>query len=125
MFLLDEHLPAEVADIIRSRNPKITVYPLRQWKRGRLIGESDRTILREAAADGLVLVTFDVNTIPRLLQEMAMRDETHRGVVFISSRSFAQNDSKGIATALLHLQPGKKLTDWTNRVVFLSKKPPA
>jgi hypothetical protein len=86
------------------------------------LGQTDRSNLREAAAARLTLVTFDVNTIPTLLQEMAREEESHGGVVFISSRSFTQNDSKGIAAALLRLWSDGATADWTNRVVFRSKK---
>jgi hypothetical protein len=42
-------------------------------------------------------------------------------VVFISSKSFAQNDHSALAKALVELARGEFDTDWTNRVLFLSK----
>jgi hypothetical protein len=67
------------------------------------------------------LVTFDLNTIPAILSEMAVNQEEHAGVIFISSKSFAQNDHSSIARALVELARGELDADWTNRVVFLSK----
>jgi hypothetical protein len=52
---------------------------------------------------------------------MAVNQEEHAGVIFISSKSFAQNDHSSIARALVELARGELDADWTNRVVFLSK----
>lgn len=122
MFLLDEHLSPEIVPIARALNARFAVLSLHGWREGLLIGQSDTRILREAAREKLTLVTFDVNTIPPLLQEMAQAGEDHAGVVFVSIKSFAQNDSAGIAAALLRLWLAGRRTEWTNRVVFLSKK---
>ena len=122
MFLLDEHLSPEIVPIARALNARLTVLSLHGWRDGLLIGQSDERILREAAREKMTLVTFDVNTIPPLLQEMAQAGENHAGVVFVSSKSFAQNDSAGIAAALLRLWLANKHANWTNRTVFLSKQ---
>ncbi|MEI6070349.1 MAG: DUF5615 family PIN-like protein [Verrucomicrobiae bacterium] len=122
MFLLDEHMSPEIVPIARTLNARFAVISLHGWCDGLLIGQNDERILREAAREKLTLVTFDVNTIPPLLQEMARAGEDHAGVVFVSSKSFAQNDSAGIAAALLRLWLASRRRDWTNRVVFLSKQ---
>ena len=123
MFLLDEHLSPEIVPIARALNARFAVISLHGWREGLLIGQSDERILREAAREKLTLVTFDVNTIPPLLQEMARAGEDHAGVVFVSTKSFAQNDSAGIAAALLRLWLANKHANWTNRTVFLTKRP--
>lgn len=116
-FLLDEHLSPEVAKLCQAG----VAVALRDWLGGSMLGESDERLLGEAMADGLVLVTFDVATIPRLLQRMAIAGEDHGGVVFISSRSYSQNDVQGIATALQKLHASTSNDDGRNRVVFLRK----
>ena len=88
-----------------------------------MLGEADERLLNEALRDKLVLVTFDLATIPPLLQEMAVTGRNHGGVIFISSRSFPQNDLTGIASALKALHKSSGRTDWKNRAVFLSKPP--
>jgi len=123
MFLLDEHLSPEVVRIAKNLQGKFAVQLLHEWHSGIFVGQSDARILREAAREGMALVTFDVNTIPVLLQEMAVAGESHAGVVFVSSKTFAQNDSAGITAALLRLRQSHKSRDWTNRIVFLTKKP--
>lgn len=117
-FLLDEHLSPKVAEICGEK----CAISLHHWKNGALVGESDERILQAAAGEKFVLVTFDVNTIPSLLRDMAIQGESHTGVSFISTRSFAQNDSSGIASALLRLSENTKRESWLNRFVFLTKK---
>jgi hypothetical protein len=114
---LDEHLSPEVAKLC----PSGAVVALRDWRDGRMLGESDERLLCAAMKDGLVLVTFDVATIPTLLQRMAIAGEKHGGVIFISSRSYSQNDLRGIASALTKLHASTGSDDWRNRVIFLRK----
>ena len=121
MFLLDEHLSPELARVAKALEAGFPVQSLHEWRSGLFVGQSDARILREALRDGAVLVTFDVNTIPALLQEMAVAEEGHAGVVFVSSKTFSQNDSAGIAAALIRLWRSNKTRDWTNRVIFLTK----
>jgi len=78
--------------------------------------------LRETRRAGRILVTFDANTIPALLHEMAAAEELHSGFIFISAKSFAQNDHQGLALALVNLLRDETSADWTNRVMFLRKR---
>ncbi len=86
-----------------------------------MLGETDRRILQGARIAGLVLVTFDLATIPSLLQDMASSGDGHGGVVLISSRSCAQNDLRGIAKALNSLHQSLGSEACKNRIVFLRK----
>jgi len=121
MFLLDEHLSPGLARVAKALESGFPVQSIHEWRSGLFVGQSDARILREASRDGAVSVTFDVNTIPALLQEMAVAGENHAGVVFVSSKTFLQNDSAGIAAALIRLWHSNKAGDWPNRVVFLTK----
>ena len=120
-FLLDEHLSPEVVRIAARLEKKLPVVSLHDWRDGLLVGQSDARILREAVREGAVLVTFDVNTIPPLLQEMAIAGEDHAVVVFVSSKTYSQNDSARLAAALIRLWQSRKSGGWTNRVVFLTR----
>ncbi|MCK9590128.1 MAG: DUF5615 family PIN-like protein [Terrimicrobiaceae bacterium] len=121
MFLLDEHLSPELVRAAKAQAAKFLVQSLHEWRSGLFVGQSDARILREASRDRTVLVTFDVNTIPALLQDMAVAGEDHAGVVFVSSKTFSQNDSAGIAAALIRLWHSNKTGNWTNRGAFLTK----
>lgn len=81
----------------------------------------DDEILLKAHRGGWTLVTFDLNTIPRLLSEKALVSEDHGGIIFISSKSFAQNDYADLAQALSLVARSEAEKDWTNRVMFLSR----
>ena len=120
-LLLDEHIWPGVASIIKSMLPLAKVESLHDFCGGRLMNCDDGIILRECQRKKWILVTFDVNTIPAILSEMAVNQEEHAGVIFVSSKSFAQNDHSSIARALVELARGELDADWTNCVMFLSK----
>ena len=121
-LLLDEHIWPGVAEIVRDLLPQVQVESIHDFRGGRLMNCEDGIILRDCMNGEWTLVTFDVNTIPALLGEMAVNQEDHAGVVFVSSKSFAQNDHPSLARALVELARSELDADWTNRVVFLSKR---
>lgn len=120
-LLLDEHIFPGVAGMARKLAPGLPIESIHGWRDGRLLNQPDLRILREAAAARLTLVTFDVNTIPAIVGEMAEAEESHAGVVFVSIRTFAQNNYGALARALAAFWRKSKGEDWTNRVVFLQK----
>jgi predicted nuclease of predicted toxin-antitoxin system len=111
-----------VAELVERRIPKAEVESIHHYADGSLLNTTDDEVLAEAHRDGWSLVTFDLNTIPRLLSEKAMVKEDHSGIVFISSKSFAQNDHVRLAQALRLVAQSEAEKDWTNRVMFLSRK---
>ena len=119
-LLLDEHIWPGVAVLLKQIVQAAEVESIHGFRGGRLMNSDDAVILREAHQAGRVLVTFDVNTIPALLQEMAALDDEHSGVIFISAKSFAQNDHHRIARALAELLRDEAGAVWTNRVMFVS-----
>jgi glycosyltransferase A (GT-A) superfamily protein (DUF2064 family) len=120
-LLLDEHVWPGVAELIRRTRPTAHIESLHHHAGGSLMNTDDAVLLGEARRGGWMLVTFDVNTIPVLLRDMAVSGQEHGGVIFISSKSFAQNDHAGLAEALGELWLTDPDADWTNRVVFLSR----
>jgi hypothetical protein len=120
-LLLDEHIWPGVAAMIKASLPQVQVESIHDFRGGRLMNCDDEAILRECTNGKWSLVTFDVNTIPALLGEMAVNQDDHAGVIFVSSKSFAQNNHSSLAKALVELARGEFDTDWTNRVLFLSK----
>lgn len=119
-LLLDEHIWPVVATLVKQIIPAADAESIHGFCGGRLMNSDDCIILHEAHLAGRVLVTYDVNTIPTLLQEMAAANEEHSGVIFISSKSFAQNDHNRIARALAELLRDEAGAVWTNRVMFVS-----
>jgi hypothetical protein len=65
-LLLDEHISPDVAKGLRRRNRAIEVRYMVEWENGYFLGQDDYACLREAAAQGLTLVTYDRRTNPPL-----------------------------------------------------------
>ena len=120
-LLLDEHLWPKLAELVKQTLPNQEIESLHQYAQGRWLNSPDGDLLAEAYRGGWVWVTFDVNTIPRLLQEKAVAGEDHSGVIFISSKSYAQNDHAGLTAALVQLIGRDGKGEWTNRIMFLEK----
>lgn len=120
-LLLDEHLLPKLAEHIRAAVPGAEAESLHFWRGGRLLHQPDSRILREAREAGWTLLTYDLATIPALLVEMSQRGEDHHGVIFVSAKSFAQNDRGGLLRALAVQWPVWSECDWSNRTEFLRR----
>lgn len=121
-LLLDEHIWPGVVGLVKKLTPAEEIASIHQYAHGLLINRTDDEVLAEASRGHWTLVTFDLNTIPPLLGEMAIAGADHSGVIFVSSKSFAQNDHTRLAQALAHLLASESAADWTNRIMFLSRK---
>jgi len=120
-LLLDEHISPDVANGLRRRNRAIEVRYMVEWKNGQFLGQPDSTYLREAAAQGITLVTYDRRTIPPLLKTWAEEGRTHGGVIFVDERTISPADIGGLVWALTRLAKETGNCDWTNRVYFLRR----
>lgn len=121
-FLLDEHLSPEICRIVQGQHPDIEMHSILTWRGGYLRAHNDEQVLAAAADAGLVLVTYDLRTIPPLLHQLAARSQNHAGVVFIDSRSCRPQDLTCIAAALVRLWHSAHDYDWTNRISFATAK---
>ncbi len=120
-LLLDEHVWPGVASLVKKMLPSAQIESMHDFADGRLMNCDDGVVLDEACRAGCILVTFDVNTIPALLRDKAIAQDCHAGVIFVSSKSFPQNDHPGLARALAEVVRAESKAVWTNRVVFLTK----
>jgi len=120
-LLLDEHISPDVANGLRRRNRTIEVRYMVEWKNGHFLGPEDSACLREAAALGLTLVTYDRRTIPPLLKTWAEEERTHGGVIFVDERTISPADIGGLVWALTRLLGETANRDWTNQVYFLRR----
>jgi hypothetical protein len=116
-LLLDEHLSPSVAAGLHRVKASVTSMP--EWENGAFLGQDDATCLREAAAQGLVLVTYDRRTIPPLLKLWAENGYSHGGVIFVDEKTIAPADIGGLVRALTMLVKEAGTWDWTDRVCFL------
>ena len=122
-LLLDEHISPKTARGLRRRFPRLRVFPLAEFERGRLLGCDDATCLREAAAHGFTIVTYDRRTIPPLLKAWAEEGATPAGVIFVDEKTVAPSDIGGLVNALSELVRTMLHEDWTGRICFLTRSP--
>lgn len=120
-LLLDEHISPQTARGLRRRFPRLRVFPLSEFERGRLLGCDDATCLREAATHGLTLVTYDRRTIPPLLKIWAEEGASHSGVIFVDEMTIAPSNIGSLVNALSELIRAMLHQDWTDRVSFLTR----
>jgi hypothetical protein len=120
-LLLDEHISPDVAKGLRRRNRAIEIRYMVEWEDGYFLGQEDSACLREAATQGLTLVTYDRRTIPPLLKTWAEEGRTHGGVVFVDEKTISPADIGGLVWALTRLARETGNWDWTNRIYFLRR----
>jgi len=120
-LLLDEHISPDVANGLRRLSRTIEVRCMVEWQNGYFLGQDDSTCLREAASQGLTLVTYDRRTIPPLLKTWAEEGRTHGGVVFVDEETISPADLGGLVWALTRLARETGNWDWTNRIYFLRR----
>jgi hypothetical protein len=120
-LLLDEHISPGVAAGLRRHSQMQVVYAMAEWEDGNFLGQEDATCLRDAAAQGLTLVTYDQRTIMTLLKSWAEEGRSHGGVIFVDEKTVSQADIGGLVISLSRLVKDAGDWDWTNRIVFLRR----
>jgi hypothetical protein len=120
-LLLDEHISPGVASGLRRRHRATKVRYMVEWEEGDFLGQEDSWWLREAARQGLTLVTYDRRTIPPLLKTWAEEGRPHGGVVFVDEKTISPADIGGLVRALTRLARETRNWDWTNRIFFLRR----
>ncbi|MDQ3548544.1 MAG: DUF5615 family PIN-like protein [Chloroflexota bacterium] len=116
-LLLDEHVPPAIERGLQDRGVDVVAIP--NWQDGTLRSTPDHNILVTAAAQRRVLVSFDVNTIPPLIDLWAARGMHHAGVILISRKTFRQDDVGGILRALQAIVAERGDEDWQDQMAFL------
>jgi hypothetical protein len=120
-LLLDEHISPAVADGLRRRNRPLAVVCLTEWENGEFLGQQDSVCLRQAAAQGLTLVTYDRRAIPPLLKIWAEEGRKHGGVIFVDEKTISPADTGSLVRALSELAGATARWDWSDRVCFLRR----
>jgi hypothetical protein len=120
-LLLDEHISPDVAKGLRRSIRKIAVQAMAEWEDGSFLGQDDAACLREAAAQGLTLVTYDRRTIPPLLKAWAESGLQHGGVIFVDEKTISPADIGGLVRALGLIAKEAGDWDWADRVCFLRR----
>ena len=119
-LLLDEHISPDVAEGLRRRQRALLVYCMSEWDGGSFLGQDDASCLREAAAQRLTLVSYDLRTIPPLLKSWAEERRSHGGVIFVDEKSISPADIGGLVRGLSDLYTTMGKWNWTDRICFLT-----
>jgi predicted nuclease of predicted toxin-antitoxin system len=115
-LLLDEQISDAVAHGFSRRNRSVIIKTVADLG---LRAASDREIMEDCARLGFTLVTFDLATIPPLLQEWAEAGRSHAGVILIDERTMATSDFGSIIEALLSIVRQTAHDSWIDRVIYL------
>jgi hypothetical protein len=120
-LFLDEHLAPALAGHLRKHRPERETVALQEYQGGALRGIADDVILSIIAAEQWTLVTYDLRTIPIVLNQWAAEGRSHGGVIFIDQRTIPPNDIGGLVRSLCQLSDTQGELDWIDRVIFLSR----
>jgi hypothetical protein len=115
-LLLDEQISDAVARGFSRRNREVIIKSVAELG---LRAASDHEILEECAKSGFTLVTFDLATIPALLQQWADAGRSHSGMILIDERTMATSDFGAIIESLLAIVRQTSRDSWIDRVLYL------
>ena len=121
-LLLDEHISPDVADGLRRHSKSLLIHCMAEWEGGDFLGKEDSARLREAANQGLTLVTYDRRTIAPPLKTWAEEERRHGGVIFVDEKTISPADIGRLVRALIQLSKETVKWDWTDRVCFLQRQ---
>lgn len=97
-FLLNAHISPLVAEILSQQG--IEAQAVAGSARAAL---SDEEILKFAASQGWIVVTYDTDTMPRYYERLHTRGERVPGMAYVKARSIPQGDAPGLAKAIQKL----------------------
>jgi hypothetical protein len=117
-FVLDSHVPKSLAAAVESLAPDCVVVHLSQWRDGSLLHAADEEIIRAATEEDLVLVSYDLATIPETVSRMVDAGAHLTGVVLFSSPA-EQGAVGSLARPLVRLFSYPEHIDPAYPVVYL------
>jgi len=99
-LLLDVHIPAAGVEALRRKCPGLDVAHLSKWQRGGLREAEDSELLAQCTKDERMLVTYDLATIPALLNVWAEEGRDHGGVLLVDAKSLRPEKVGAVAAAI-------------------------
>ena len=118
-LLLDVHIPIAVAHTLRRRVARLDVAHASTWRASSLREAEDEVLLSACAQDRRVFVTYDLATVPDLLNDWAQEGRDHSGVFFGDANSIPPERVGIVAAAIAILIEESGESDMTNVVRFL------
>lgn len=117
-FLLDSHVAKSLAAAVQTLAPGCVVVHLSQWRNGSLLHAADEEIIRAASEEDLVLVSYDLATIPDTVSRMTAAGISLAGIVLFSSPA-EQGAVGSLARPLARLFSNPENIDPAYPVVYL------
>jgi hypothetical protein len=111
-FIADENFDARIVKALRLQIPDFDIVLVQQFG---LIETDDRIILEEAAQAGRVLLTHDVNTMPRYAFERIHAGQSMPGVIVVHDQTPLNRAIEDLAIVIGAGQPD----DFENQVFFV------
>ena len=97
-FLLNAHITPLVAEILLQQGIEAQVVA------GSSLSDApDEELLKIAAAQAQILVTYDTDTIPRHYERLYVQGSKLPGVAYVKAKSIPQGDAPGLAKAIQKL----------------------
>jgi predicted nuclease of predicted toxin-antitoxin system len=116
-LLLETHVHGALAAQLQRHG--VDAIAVQDWQAGRYRNAPDEIVLVAAAAEGRVIVTFDLKTFSELLKVWAETGQRHAGVILVLRREGAAQDIGRLLRALLSLHVRAGDQAWTDRAVYL------
>ena len=111
-FLADENFPRPIVDGLLRRLPEVDIVSVVEVG---LRGRPDPEILDWAAAEGRILLTYDVRTIPRHINQRVAEGKRMPGVFYCRSSITVRQAIEDLLILVRASDEG----EWENRVVHL------
>ncbi|MGH9430153.1 MAG: DUF5615 family PIN-like protein [Terriglobia bacterium] len=110
-FQADENLDQTIVDGVLRRESSVSFQTCRE---ARLVAADDLTVLQKCAAEGRVLVSHDVGTMPAHFAMFIMQQRSP-GVLPVRQKLRAGN----VIESLLMIWNSCEASDWENRICYL------
>lgn len=112
-FLADEDLRFEIVLAVRRLEPAVDISTVVELGRA---GLSDADVLQFAQANGLLVISHDVNT---LKAEAEHRISDGRGVagLFLTAQ---RKPTRAVAESIVLIWAASEAEEWTDRIVFIA-----
>ncbi len=116
-FLLDNHVTPDIRDAVHKAHPEVEIRAVGTDDDAPADNTPDPVLLKYATDNGLTVVTFDVNTMPRHAFARVARGVTTCGVfVFPHGQTLSPGS---IAYELEMIWGASTTEEWLNRVEFV------
>jgi hypothetical protein len=100
-LLLDAHVPADVADTLRTLRPGIDVEHVSIWREGAYINAPDDLLLEACWDDRRALVSKDRATLPGWISLRVADGKEHGGIIFYDLERFKAHQIGALAKAII------------------------